>query len=281
MTEQWADIPLADDARTPPPSVESGKYVKVGLTSDHLLFVWAAGPTRAYRTAAQISEQSSIRATWTDSETGERMSQLRPFTSDDQETIDEFVNFGLERAGLPSYPSEYDWFVKVPDYITDAENLANALKAQHSARDDVHALLRCGRVRFEKQRVIRSWIAAELLTERLPLRREGVVDLRPADRIVIPRQCPPAISIAAPLHERAIADASKNQRGVPLTRDSLLTEALAPLFDFPRAFVACRGAFRSHACTVSNIGSHVPTSPTVVAQLLPRPDRQGASYQPT
>lgn len=140
MTEQWADIPVADDALTPPESVESGTYVKVGLTSDHLLFVWAAGPSRAFRTPAPISAQPPIRESWTDPDTGERVSQLRPFTSDEQEMIDEFVNFGLERAGVPHYLSEFDWFVKVPEHIVDADSLANALKAKNVARDEAHAL---------------------------------------------------------------------------------------------------------------------------------------------
>ena len=140
MTRRWVDIPITDDAFTPPDSVEPGKYVKLGSTSDHLLFAWVAGPTRAFRTPAPIAAQPPIRATWTDPRTGERVSKLQPFTSDDREIVDEFINFGLEQAGLPKYPSDFDWYVKVPEHITDAGELANALAAKNSARDEAHAL---------------------------------------------------------------------------------------------------------------------------------------------
>jgi hypothetical protein len=140
VTEKWVDIPVADDASTPPASVESGRYVKVGLTSDHLIFVWVAGPSRAYRVPAPISDRPPTRVTWTDPDTGERVGKLRPFTADDQEMTDEFVNYGLEQAGLPHYLSEFDWFVKVPEHIVDADSLADALKEKNLARDEAHAL---------------------------------------------------------------------------------------------------------------------------------------------
>lgn len=81
-----------------------------------------------------------VKVTHTNPRTGQRESHFEEFTDDDQRTIDEFVNFGLQLAGIAKFPSGFDWYVRVPSRIKDAAELADELRAKNSAPDEVEAL---------------------------------------------------------------------------------------------------------------------------------------------
>ena len=140
MSQQWSDFPVSHEPSSLPDTVEGGHYVRVAMTSHDLMTVWAAGPARAFRVAVPISARPPVKVTHTNPRTGQRESHFEEFTDDDQRTIDEFVNFGLQLAGIAKFPSGFDWYVRVPSRIKDAAELADELRAKSSAPDEVEAL---------------------------------------------------------------------------------------------------------------------------------------------
>lgn len=136
---QWNDFPIAPAPDHPPATVAEGHYVRVITTIHGLMTAWAAGPSRSFRVHVPIADRDPVRVTSTNPRTGRREHRFEPFTQDDQDYIDESVNFGLRQAGIPDIPSGYDWYVLAPAQITDGSALDDALREKNSTTDNLHA----------------------------------------------------------------------------------------------------------------------------------------------
>lgn len=101
---QWNDFPIAPAPDHPPATVTEGHYVRVITTIHGLMTAWAAGPSRSFRVHVPIADRDPVRVTSTNPRTGRREHRFVPFTQDDQDYIDESVNFGLRQAGIPDIP---------------------------------------------------------------------------------------------------------------------------------------------------------------------------------
>lgn len=141
MTQQWNDYLVANDPDDPPIDAPAGQhFVRVVMTTDGLMTAWMAGPSRAFRVPAPVTDHPPIKVTCTNPQTGQREGRYESFTQQDQQTNDEFVNFGLRRADIPDIPTEFEWYVLAPQHISNGHDLEDALRAKNSAPDEHRTL---------------------------------------------------------------------------------------------------------------------------------------------
>lgn len=133
----WDEFPISETGG-PPPEVESGTYVAVDSNGYGRLTAWAAGPRRAFRVPARLSDFQPVQVEITDGKTGATTTRLDTVSQADLDMVDEMGNEYLAEAGVDPMPSGFHWYVLVPREC-GYDDLQRALRGANMAPTPAHA----------------------------------------------------------------------------------------------------------------------------------------------
>jgi len=119
----WSDFPLLSD-----PDEATKDYVEVPDNGFQLCIEWAAGPALGAR-LPRGPEIRQVEVNCEDRLTGTSNSHMTPWTEEDDNAVDFFVNSYLAEAGIPARPRGYRWFLKRPPSISPGNDAFNQISS--------------------------------------------------------------------------------------------------------------------------------------------------------
>lgn len=88
------------------------------------LIGWCAGTTNMRR---RIASDDGRTKHFTRVTNGIERTWMEPFDESDRESLEEWIDGYLAEAGVPSRPSGFDWFIRVPSNFDTEERFSNCL----------------------------------------------------------------------------------------------------------------------------------------------------------
>jgi hypothetical protein len=121
---RWQEVPTVDSSSegkggADEPGVAGSGYLELPDNGWGMLVAYVAGPRRTRRVADRLQDHRTVLLDSGRSGPAETVERER--TDEDQDLIEEMTNEYLDRAGVPSRPRGYKWFLALPPCLQPYE----------------------------------------------------------------------------------------------------------------------------------------------------------------